>query len=151
MSIPYYPDTLPPNTKMPKEIKDLWVAALRSGEDVTRDGVTSWEPTYEQGKGKLEHVTYKNDTLIKQYCCLGVLQMVCDGRVEYKAGGMESALLPSGEWNESHNISFHNSPFRCGASFLVDGRIYDATELNDNMNYSFAQIADIIEEQVEGF
>lgn len=134
---------------MDPNIKAQWVAALRSGE-------------YRQGKS----VLHSADT--GQYCCLGVL---CDlavkagaivpGRHEYNSDadadievygvdghrqGRGGVTLPdevvawAGLEDDSPNI------------YMVeeDGEEYpqDLTELNDDHEYTFVQLADLIEEQL---
>jgi hypothetical protein len=121
---------------MPQQHKDAWLKALRSGE-------------YAQDKGllKTKH----------GYCCLGVLQMAIDGQVESytvtdKSG--ETSQMPlsflSSTWAAKHNINFAG----CGTGplfYIGDRSDISAAALNDNEDYTFLQIADLIEEQVEGY
>lgn len=106
--------------KMPQEIKTKWLAALRSGE-------------YNQGTGSLR------EPGTQYYCCLGVLQMVCDGKVE------DGLPMPSREWFESHKII---APYH-------DTSVYELAEMNDGQEgyceaHTFEEIADVIERDVEG-
>ena len=129
---------------MNKEVKALWIAALRSGE-------------YKQGKGSLHLVNPSGET----YCCLGVL---CDlawkaGIVErtflegdeagmvgaYKYGVGEDAytgVLPSDVMGWS-GVEFEDGQYGDGCSDNF-GRL---TNLNDVLDYNFNQIADVIEEK----
>lgn len=125
---------------MNPEIKALWLAALRSGG-------------YKQTQGALCRVNAEGE---RSYCCLGVLtdlaekrgivqsardarnrmQYFDDNSVNREAG----VLLPSVlEWSGVDDST----------GYLprdVDG--YEAlTGLNDEGNYTFEQIADVIEEQ----
>jgi hypothetical protein len=60
--------------KLPKKIKEKWVAALRSGK-------------YRQGNGSLYSHDFNNN---RYYCCLGVLGVVCG----YKTGTLEHNSFP---------------------------------------------------------
>lgn len=121
--------------KMPKEMKQRWVDALRSGK-------------YRQAQGALE----KDGG----YCCLGVLQMVVDGEVETAPncrGGRQPADLPSNTWCERNKIE--HDGWQVEADDIEDsyGHIEsysDLPELNDESPLTFKDIADIIEQQVEG-
>jgi hypothetical protein len=116
--------------KMPKELKQKWLDALRSGE-------------YKQATGAL-----KNGN---GYCCLGVLQMVADGKVESCHGKPEE--MPSEQWLEDHNISFSYHGMDCiSPKFYIQGsrEWFGADELNDNLEYDFNKIANYIEKGIEG-
>jgi hypothetical protein len=137
------------NSSMPKELKEKWVTALRSGE-------------YQQGQNYL-HVESNNS-----YCCLGVLQHCIDGKCEMsvKSNNIVSAgELPTKEWAENHNIKFNGMSYGNGNSNQSQEYVYPelyvkddngtieyetAYNLNDVWKMSFSQIADLIEEQVEG-
>lgn len=121
----------------PKKLLDDWVAALRSGK-------------YKQGQGYLK-LGY--DEYSMQYCCLGILEFVADGKVE--PIGQDEDQLPSCEWLLEHGIKFKNSD----GDFCTsgDGKGYtpylpklegDAAYCNDN-GYTFLEIADAIEDCVE--
>lgn len=118
---------------MNKGIKKKWVKALRSGN-------------YEQGKELLR-------TLDNKYCCLGVL---CDLYTQEDVGksnnwketangftiNQESQVLPDPvrEWSEI----WHEDP-------ILDTKTKGKsviTYLNDEVNYSFKQLANLIEEQL---
>lgn len=121
--------------KMNPEIKDLWLKALRSGK-------------YVQGRGTLQ-------TSYNSFCCLGVL---CDiavknkvipdpkaQRFEYAYGAaMEEGVLPE-EVRLWAGLSDNNPSILAG-----DDRPnqYDLSELNDDREYTFSEIADLIEEQL---
>lgn len=118
--------------KMPKELKTKWLEALRSGK-------------YSQGQFSLFDGT--------GYCCLGVLEMVCDGEVEkeYEEGhDREFPLtMPSDKWYKEHGIKdfyddveekgyktdIYLSLMNDGASPQVEGK-------------TFPEIADWIEDNV---
>jgi hypothetical protein len=115
---------------MNKEIKEKWIAALRSGE-------------YTQAKEVL-----KNES---GFCCLGVL---CDlyskeKNIPWKPGGIGLSIedcyfsLPAKviEWAGFKN----KKPIPIVT--LPDGRFEGLSELNDTFNFSFNQIADLIEQQ----
>lgn len=115
--------------KMNQEVKQKWVAALRSGE-------------YKQGAGYL-----KNSK--GEYCCLGVL---CD--VAKKEGQkVVEKYLPS-----LHTYTFDESKAFLPMSVadwaqlsteapyvLVGGGMDRLDHLNDSGDFSFDQIADLIE------
>lgn len=124
---------------MKQEVKDEWLAALRSGE-------------YAQANGRL-HVD-------DGYCCLGVL---CE--VAVKAGVIEPAEMKSTlkeeavgaygkdggtmvppleviEWAELDSEN-PNTDVRTNDDDF--SRPFTVAELNDEQGYSFAQIADVIE------
>ncbi len=117
--------------RMPKEMLRKWLAGLRSGE-------------FKQAHGKLE----KNGN----YCCLGVLQKVIDGKVECFEHG--SALgTPTAGWCTANNVE-HLTLSKYGRwalPSLVDfaGRPMTAWEANDDGGRSFAEIADALEKHVE--
>jgi len=107
--------------KMPRELKEKWIAALRSGE-------------YPQTRGVLRGYN--------GFCCLGVLQEVrkipvyedSDGNFKYEGKG--------GSLGEKTC-----ELFSCDAwGFVVGGSTI--AELNDS-GVSFTKIADLIEEHVE--
>lgn len=129
---------------MRKDVADLWVAALRSGQ-------------YEQGQGTLCRVV-EDDR--REYCCLGVLsQLAADrGLVETvtREGGIgyrtlyedEGAELPD-EVREWAGIDSPNPRVTYGDA--EDGSMISTlAELNDELKLTLDQIADIIEEQYEG-
>lgn len=121
---------------MPKEMLEKWLAALRSGK-------------YKQATGALE----KDGG----YCCLGVLQMCVDGKVEmyYASGAGVSGAegLPTTEWLQSNSIAFSayagNGPDQRAREPYLPTLNLAASTANDgdseNRQYTFAQIADAIE------
>lgn len=114
-------------TSMPKELKEKWTAALRSGE-------------YRQGYKALLSTN-------GAYCCLGVLQMVVDGKVEGLTGVRG---YPSKEWLVANNINcLYNSGEHSWLNDILLGE-NGATVLNDNHRKTFLEIADLIETYVEG-
>lgn len=114
--------------KLPAEIKQKWLDALRSGE-------------YKQGKGRLRDGN-------GAYCCLGVLQMRTDGDVEKSNIMVNSEMLPLQMPTPDYWI-------KIGA---VDTESYPGllASLNDGYNKddeavepkSFAEIASFIEKEV---
>lgn len=111
---------------MKEEIKNKWVAALRSGE-------------YKQGNGRLRDSA-------NGFCCLGVL---CDlyskekevpwtfVNVRFPYFLNENAILPSevAKWAGT----------RVKDGSYGDGETYGLIYYNDTLNYDFNKIADIIE------
>jgi hypothetical protein len=123
--------------RMPKETLAKWLEGLRSGK-------------YKQVYGALRNrVLGKDGEPTKEigYCCLGVLQMVVDGKVEEAVGG-----TPSRDWLERNKIHFDNiynpSQFATHtAPFInIGGKWMHAAEANDTYNCPFDDIADAIEQ-----
>lgn len=131
--------------KMNPEVKKLWLEALRSGE-------------YKQGGGWL-HNTVGGD----RYCCLGVL---CALAMKHEAPGVtciaDGAQVRYGE--KGAKMSAHYPP---DVVMLWAGLEHDKTNdprvcailpkgsteiqlsfLNDDYNFTFEQIADLIEAQL---
>jgi hypothetical protein len=136
--------------QMPAALADSWIEALRSGK-------------YIQGKEALAELT--KDGNINGYCCLGVLEMVVDGQVEFQrtsVGRNEPRVTPSSEWLRKNDVRFWQNCLgqqgftdRAGnpndnPQFYI--RVPDTfspirvsiAELNDR-GYTFDEIADIIE------
>lgn len=122
---------------MNQEIKDRWIAALRSGE-------------YEQGRGYL-----KSDG---KFCCLGVLCDLAlkDGIVE--ADEERSSNVSYGDPANSVDCSDHVLPWAVRRWAEIDSSLGDEimvditghpylTTVNDK-GATFEQIAQIIEEQL---
>ena len=110
-----------------KQVKEKWVAALRSGK-------------YKQGASRLK-------TEDGSYCCLGVLQMVTDGQVETRQRLYRSPIphtLPTSEYRK--RVADDD---RCSFSVFFRDYLTPLALLNDKVGLSFEQIADLIEEQVE--
>lgn len=137
--------------KLLPEIKKLWVDALRSG-------------LYKQGH---------NDLLDAEggYCCLGVLVteldneiirlrddpygycsvVLPDGKTVASAGGvLPEELLPQiyGQVENKHNLQAYKNPFVRICNVDGDDAEYMLSELNDDVKFTFNQIADVIEEQL---
>lgn len=126
---------------MKADIKAKWVAALRSGQ-------------YEQTDSAL-----RNDD---SYCCLGVL---CDIYSQETGVVWEPDFFPKFTMHGNDNVlpmevrRWADLPHEHGAYVAVSKR-YDEgeettvfhspslTELNDQWQYDFRQIADVIEEQL---
>lgn len=137
-------------TKMNPEVKGLWLTALRSGE-------------YQQTKGylcRLEPLTNKEtgDTVIPVgYCCLGVLVDLgvkagiqkagtpSRGHMGYEDRGYQSDMPETvvlttqvSEWSGLYGSAMLDK--------YVEGK-GSLVGLNDDLGYTFEQIADVIEEQ----
>lgn len=141
-----------PSIEMPGSAADAWLAALRSGE-------------YTQGKERL-HIN-------GAYCCLGVMQMAVDGKVEKfvtNIGDAEIELsysLPSVAWCAAHNISFEGASEVGGDGIsYINPRIAKvicndfprenllseyktASVINDSFELTFLQIADLLERAIK--
>jgi hypothetical protein len=130
---------------MKAEVKDLWLAALRSGE-------------YKQTTDYL-HVKCDGQS---SFCCLGVLsdlhaKHTGAGRWGHAHGGVESYLWDGDEYGEYGEYD-SNLPavVKEWAGMSSDGRLVDPVDgmahlatLNDDGEYDFAKIADVIEAQWE--
>lgn len=131
---------------MKKAIRDAWVNALRSGE-------------YQQGRGTLRRFNTDDGVRSDSYCCLGVL---CDlaeragavdsyesgvapdnGRVEYGSVlEREAWFLPLSVRNWS-GLDASDPPVE------YEGVACSLTSLNDDIQLSFTEIADIVESQIQ--
>lgn len=118
---------------MDKELKAKWLDALRSGK-------------YVQGRGALRT---ESDT----YCCLGVLCDVVGEEWKRKPSGAWGVELVGGEFVES-GVLTPTVRDKCGLNacnpeVMLPGGVYPEalSELNDS-GMSFAEIADLIEEQL---
>jgi hypothetical protein len=129
--------------RMPRDKWEKWDAALRSGR-------------YFQGQGRLE-------TAQGGHCCLGVLQMALDGRVERydvddtegedhgdRTDGQKNEAFdfPSKTWLQRHGIDFKSDESTSYNPYLPSLGC-NASEANDDKGYDFIQIADAIKECVE--
>lgn len=120
---------------MPKEMKAKWLAALRSGEYKQATGGL-YNPKYDDGKGG--------------YCCLGACQMALDGHVEADPFEPErSREYPSIGWSVLHDLP-HRECAGFNPELTINGKTIWASEHNDSLNATFLEIADAIEEQIEG-
>jgi hypothetical protein len=121
-----------PRQSMPEVLKKKWVSALRSGD-------------YEQGRGFLHDGG--------RFCCLGVLVEVAGE----SADDFHDTQLPSLEFAQRHGITGTGDPGHSTLNFdlCIKGDDFDdalvrrASEWNDD-GYTFAQIADAIETDIEG-
>ena len=119
---------------MNPDIKKRWVEALRSGE-------------YKQGKYYL-----KNGD---DFCCLGVL---CDLHRKEFGGKWEAGTLVTGLHNHiagtyAEDASFPSKEVLEWAGGPIDYLLLSrgqtaTTAINDGLEYTFTQIADLIEEQL---
>lgn len=118
---------------MPRELKEKWIADLRAHPEL-------------QGKGRLQDEE-------GNFCCLGRLQVVKDGDVERDAFGFSRAY-PTDVWVRDAGV-------QCGkvlGDFYLPSLGHRAATLdyhscstaNDEGNFTFAQIADAIETDIEG-
>lgn len=116
---------------MRRDIKDLWVAALRSGE-------------FQQGKGKLDDKGH--------FCALGVLSTIglCQGICTWSEGGSYDGRKQSLSYNlmvwagvaqKDEKYLERGSGF---VKFQYKGKLTSIAELNDS-GKSFKEIANIIE------
>ena len=107
---------------MNKEIKKLWLEALRSGE-------------YKQGQGQLHNI--KEGT----FCCLGVLCDIIDKNNIYKPKRM---ILYTDFESFDFLLGYLSNPMQkiTGLDAQTAGNLL---EMNDDQNKSFTEIADYIE------
>lgn len=114
---------------MRQDIKDRWVAALRSGE-------------YQQGRNFLRR---DNDT----YCCLGVLcdLLKADLKIDWKNREFENFSFANRDVFLPGSVSSLAGLESNDPMVTVDGKQRRLSELNDK-GYSFPQIADLIEQQL---
>lgn len=108
--------------RIPKLTLDKWLAALRSGE-------------YQQG----ENAMYNPNS--NTYCCLGVLQKVCDGKVD------TDHAVPTRAWATAHGIESLSIVWRTFNPALGSVR---AAESNDS-GMPFPKIADLLEKYAETY
>lgn len=114
---------------MNKDVKELWLTALRSGE-------------YEQGHGNLRNGD--------KFCCLGVL---CDLAVKHSGLPIE-VMLANGRlmgYDECFiypptSVIIWSGIESFNGRFTVNGKEDFLDVLNDS-EFSFAQIADVIERE----
>lgn len=112
---------------MKPEIKKMWVDALRSGE-------------YRQCRKRL-----KNGGSVPSFCCLGVLRELAPEDIRKEKNDNPETLSSSiMKWAGLKNCDPNIKPGEKGG-MAYEGR---ATYLNDNLGYSFNQIADLIEENL---
>lgn len=137
---------------MDKTIKARWLEALRSGE-------------FEQSGGGLRSPHKRFDTVDfteigASYCCLGVLceLAVQDGVVKRSDDGSAYTFPSPNEWGEErtqHEAAVLPPPVQAWAGIdnepgslrTMINEFASLIELNDDAGYTFAQIADVIEQQ----
>lgn len=129
---------------MNPEIKALWVAALRSGE-------------YEQCRGALTRVDCMGG---ESYCCLGVLSKlgVDAGVTRRSRERWEDKYWygPAVSWPEDRGssglppmaVSEWAGLAESNPHVEYDGNTQPLSVLNDTLNLSLAEIADVIEAQL---
>lgn len=115
---------------MDKEIKARWVEALRSGN-------------YEQGRYNLR----RRD----QFCCLGVLCDVVKDEVNYNWLPVQDSEGTFYKFDEADEILpkvvADYADLQLSPRVKVSGGEREIAILNDSAEYSFEQLADLIEEQ----
>ena len=119
---------------MKPEIKDAWVAALRSGK-------------YEQGRRTLRSIENK-------YCCLGVL---CDLYVKanpsavWKLAGTYYEIHSNGGVLPENVIAWAGVKNSVGGTFISpnESEPISFIDANDILMYNFNQIADLIEKYAD--
>lgn len=108
---------------MPKDLRDKWLAALRSGEH------------------KQAHNTLI-DRKTGGMCCLGLLQLVADGVVE-------DDVYPSEDWRIAHKVRFTGEEGQDGGERpWLPSANECATRLNDS-GMPFVELADHLEAAIE--
>ena len=117
--------------KLNPRIKQLWLDALRSGE-------------YVQGK----YILRSNQNT---YCCLGVLGDVCVKENLAKWQYIDKKHRLNTIWGQSNANIPLDLQLKIGLDtdegLVVKGKKRTLTILNDTDDYTFLQIADLIEEQ----
>ena len=129
-----------PSTTLNENAK-AWVAALRSGD-------------YTQTKKMLHRVTPEN---VPSFCCLGV---ACKLYIDSVGGNWDT--IRRGAWNEQVRFTDNEgasadsdlTPAVMDWLGLADSEgaycVGTLVSLNDNLDFTFDQIADAIESQPEG-
>lgn len=159
------------------EARKAWVARLRAGDLKQTKGrlhieIEEQPSTFEQieSRGVLPGDHIENGDAMSGLCCLGVacvellpVDVVQPAEYYYQnehndlvvyrlyhyGSGYEELILPV-EAAEKLGFVHSNPEVWVAEEGLPDGgRWYDLSELNDNYEYSFEQIADVIEAQDE--
>lgn len=114
---------------MDNNLKEKWVAALRSGK-------------YRQGHRVL------NDSVTKEYCCLGVLCEVVG--IEKKQVTQQGIIyyFPPNEYERSALDGWHISTIPNNAFGITKVQKYILINMNDRHKKSFEDIAKWIEENL---
>lgn len=121
---------------MNKEVKTLWVEALRSGK-------------YKQGTGAL-----RNDK--NEYCCLGVLCDVArkEGIIPSPRRAKDENVYEYGTVADRRGGTLPSAVYRWAGlydgnpTFGPNGAARSAASWNDHHHKSFEEIADLIEEHL---
>lgn len=103
----------------------------------------------------MEELESYNEDGSSSYCCLGVLQVVADGKVQTHderstdTGGDDDEL-PTRKWLEAHGIVFLDSNKKASCNPHLPTLDKAAAEAND-AGFSFVRIADAIEDTLETY
>lgn len=121
------------NVPINPEVKKLWVEALRSGK-------------YQQGKHKLK-IIFPGSIC---HCCLGVLCELYKEQFPDNSNWIGSTFVVNKEAESAFNLLY---PIEQWAGITAPGVILDDefrtfTEMNDGLNKTFKEIADIIEKHL---
>jgi hypothetical protein len=118
--------------KLNPDFKAKWVAALRSGDyKQAHHSLVAWGPTLEHGP--------------RAFCCLGVGCLVSGvDPKELRNLDVPARSHVDGWWDgDGGPYPSPHDPW-----VLVNGVECKLSEVNDNLKLNFAQIADIIEQQL---
>ncbi|WP_353707263.1 hypothetical protein ABRQ22_14750 [Cellulosimicrobium sp. ES-005] len=138
--------------KLKPEVKAAWLEALRSGE-------------YTQTRGVLERTVGEGPSLPVGFCCLGVL---CKVAVDAGAAVREASSIRARYGVDGERFSLYGPVFEIAewAFESPDGAVWEVPTpdaiserlggsptvslagLNDDFGYTFAQIADLIEQHL---
>lgn len=123
--------------RMKRKDKEAWLKALR-------------EETYPKGIGALKDFD-------GGYCCIGVLQMVLDGKVETDCCG-DPRGMPTKNWWVEKGVSTltgfnmeHGLEILEGLPYFEGGKnaAKYIPDINDNCGLTFPQMADILDPIIE--
>jgi hypothetical protein len=118
--------------RMPKELLEKWLAALRTNS-IDGKPITQATEVLHNGKGG--------------YCCLGVLQVCAAGRTQKNV--TDDVQLPSLSWLTKHGVEFYGERgSTCDSPWLPS--LNEAASSANDQGKSFAEIADAIEACAEG-
>lgn len=124
---------------MNPEIKEKWLAALRSGE-------------YEQGQG---HLRQQDADGVNKFCCLGVLceLAVTEGMIPaannrdthvYSYGPLEAVHMPPDTVEEWAGLDHDET--KVNPQGFLESSVYGKLPALNDAGTTFAEIADLIEE-----